>query len=240
MLTDIEVSFKKNPQTVEWRTEKIFCFWYEQLVGKQRYEGLKLLLRHSDCECFLHKCFIERLLQAWLIFSSTGIKLLLPPNYCIPFDKIVIIYMMLCHVLDVHPIFFSNLLFKLHWKTKSVWGGVTTASGISVTGSTIQTSPATFWSGRLGPQSSTGRQGLSWHALQLFQVPGTPLSPSSLEQACWHSSEDIFLRDCQCWILISTSLWLQGILAGGFYWLHGQGDLYKLLWAVHGSMGVMV
>lgn len=122
MLTDTEVSFKKTPQTVEWRTEKIFCFWYEQLVGKQRFEGLKLLLRHSDCECFLHKCFIERLLQAWLIFSSTGIKLLLPPNYCIPFDKIVIIYMMLCHVLDVHPIFFSNLLFKLYTEKQNQCG----------------------------------------------------------------------------------------------------------------------
>lgn len=124
MLTDTEVSFKKTPQTVEWRTEKIFCFWYEQLVGKQRFEGLKLLLRHSDCECFLHKCFIERLLQAWLIFSSTGIKLLLPPNYCIPFDKIVIIYMMLCHVLDVHPIFFSNLLFKLYTEKQNLCGVV--------------------------------------------------------------------------------------------------------------------
>lgn len=143
------------------------------MVGKQRYEGLKLLLKYSDCESFLEMYYWKASSGTVQIFNSTGTELLLPQNYYIPFDKIVLICVMLCHVLDVHHIFFSSLLFKLcalknKISVRCYCYSTLCLRGFPVTGNTIKTSPATFCSGSFGPhpQSSRGLQGLSWKALK--------------------------------------------------------------------------
>lgn len=74
-LSDVQISFSKNQVGGRRLGEySAFCLSYEQVVGKQMYEGLKSLLSHSDCECFCINVLLKERDTIYIesYFTSSG------------------------------------------------------------------------------------------------------------------------------------------------------------------------